>query len=146
MLALNNLKPNKSRTKERKRVGRGDASGTGTYSGRGLKGQRSRSGGKGGLKLRGMRDMLFSTPKLRGFKSLRPKNTIVNLMELDENFSDGDIVNPQNLFEKKIIGVSKGKIKILVKGKLNKKVNIEGCLVSKSARQQIESLGGTVKK
>lgn len=62
------------KTKPKKRVGRGNASGKGTYSGRGIKGQRARAGGRGGLKKRSiMRQLIKKTPKIGGFKSLKQK-------------------------------------------------------------------------
>ena len=88
MLSLHTIKPNKGETKKRKRVGRGNASGHGTYSGRGQKGQRSRSGGKSGLKRKGMKQILLQTPKLRGFKSDKPKNQVINLVDINKNFKE----------------------------------------------------------
>ncbi len=66
MITLSNLQPKIGSRHRRKRVGRGNASGHGTYSGRGIKGQRSRSGGKKGLKLKGLRHNIKNFPKLRG--------------------------------------------------------------------------------
>ncbi len=148
-LALNDLKPNKARTKTKKRVGRGNSSGVGSYSARGMKGQKARSGGKGGLKLKGMRAMVLSTPKLRGFTSLKPKNIVFSLDVLDKNFKEGDVVSRASLVEKKMIPRStleNVKIKILGKGDINKKLEISGCLLSENARKMIEKAGGTVKK
>src|SRR3989338_10160525 len=92
-LTLDNLKINFGAKKKRKRVGRGNASGHGTYSGRGLKGQRARSGGKKGLKLRGLKQLLKNKPKIGGFRSLKPKMAVVNLSDLENNFSAGEIIN-----------------------------------------------------
>src|SRR3989344_399564 len=92
-LTLHNLKINKKAKKKTKRVGRGNASGHGTYSGRGLKGQKARAGGKGGLKRRGLKQLLRNKPKLGGFKSLKPKMAIVDLDQLEKVFTIGEIVD-----------------------------------------------------
>ena len=83
MLTLKNLKPKKA--KKAKRVGRGNASGTGTYAGRGLKGQRSRSGGKGGLKLMGLKQTFSKLPKNKGFTSPHAKLNVINIEDLEIN-------------------------------------------------------------
>ncbi len=72
MLTLHNLKKSKGITKS-KRLGRGNSSGVGTYSTRGMKGQRSRSGGKSGLIARSINSYLLRIPKVKGFKSFKPK-------------------------------------------------------------------------
>jgi large subunit ribosomal protein L15 len=121
------------------RVGRGNASGHGTYSGKGLKGQKARSG-VGGLRKRSLRQQLIKKlPKLGGFKSLREKNQIVNLGEIDRKYQDGEEINPQTLFEKGLIMDKKGKVKILGKGDLTKKVVLgQGLSLSKSVALKIQ--------
>lgn len=143
-LSLNNLKPSKGGYKKKKRVGRGNSSGHGTYSCRGMKGQRSRSGGKGGLKLKGMKRNIQQIPKKKGFTSLRAKSEVVNIEALGEHFADGAVVNPKSLQEKGLIGKITGKVKILGKGELNKKLTIKDCSLSKSAEEAIKKAGGTV--
>ncbi len=145
MLKLHSLKPAKGSKKKKKRVGRGNSSGHGTYSTRGIKGQRSRSGGKKGLKLKGLRLNLLNIPKMRGFKSLKPKKVVVNLSVLDKICKDGDIVNPDFLLEKKVVETIKPGVKILANGKISKKITIENCFVSNSAKEKIEKVGGVVK-
>ena len=145
-LSLHNLKVNKKAGKKKKRVGRGNASGHGTYSTRGMKGQRSRTGGKGGLKRLGLRNVILSTPKLKGFKSARPQNQAVNLRELNDNFTDGSKINPDSLMKKKLIRESKKPIKILGTGKLTlKNLEISRLKISDSAKAQIEKLEGKIK-
>ena len=90
-LSLHTIKSAKGATKKRKRVGRGNASGQGTYSGRGIKGQKSRSG-VSGLKRLGMRQILRRIPKQRGFKSLKPDNQVVNLADINKHFKKGDLI------------------------------------------------------
>ncbi len=146
MLGLNNLKPSKGSTKKRKRVGRGNSSGHGTYSGRGLKGQNARSG-VSGLKRLGMKSSLLQIPKKRGFKSHKPKNQPVNLGDLNNNFKDGEEITPKALLNKGLIKDAKLPIKILGNGKLKLKKNIFKNInkVSKSAKEQIEKQGGEIK-
>lgn len=142
-LSLHNLKINKKAKKRAKRVGRGNASGHGTYSTRGLKGQRSRSGGKKGLKKLALKKQLASKPKLGGFNSLRPKMITVNVAELEKNFNAGELVNPAKLLEKGLIRRIKPGVKILGDGKLTKKLNVFAHDFSESAKQAIIKAGGS---
>jgi len=145
MLSLHTIKPNKGATKKRKRVGRGNASGHGTYSGRGLKGQKSRSGGKSGLKRKGMKNILLQTPKLRGFKSDKPKNQVVNIFDINNNFKDKDVVNPSTLMKNNLIANTKDPIKFLGKGDLKiKNLTVEGVKMSEGVKSQIEKNGGKI--
>jgi len=136
---LQSVTPNK----RRKRVGRGNSSKHGTYSTRGLKGQKSRSG-VSGLKYKGMKHIILSTPKLRGFKSIHAKAKVVTLGQLDKAYKEGEIITPKLLVAKKFIVNKYQKVKIISSGKLTKKVIVRGCGLSKSAKEKIESLGGKV--
>lgn len=130
--------------KNRKRIGRGNSSGTGTYSGKGLKGQKSRSGVTG-LKRLGMKQVLLRTPKLRGFRSLQPKKQNVSLKDLNLQFKDGDKIDVKTLFEKKMINTPKIGVKILGNGELElKKIQLFGITATKSAKEKIEKLGGKI--
>ena len=86
------------RKKSRKRKGRGNASGKGGYCGRGQKGQRARSGGKGGLKIKGLRRMVRSLPKLGGLETVRSKMAIVNLRDLNK-FKNDELIDFKKLVE-----------------------------------------------
>ncbi|MBU0648632.1 50S ribosomal protein L15 [Patescibacteria group bacterium] len=145
-LGLNKIKYNKGVRKGRKRVGRGNASGHGTYSTRGLKGQRSRSGGKGGLKRLGFRSVLRRIPKKRGFKSAYPKYEVVNLDKIDQGFANGEKVNVRALQKKDIVGKidKKRGVKVLGKGELNKKLVFEGLVLSASVQEKIKKAGGKI--
>lgn len=144
-LRLDTIKPATGAVKKRKRVGRGNASGHGTYSCRGLKGQKSRSGGKNGLKLLGMKKILQSMPKKRGFKSLKPSNQAVNLSAISLNFKDGATINPESLAKKGLIGVIKSPVKILGGGELKLKgLNFSKVKISESAKKQIEKMNGKI--
>jgi large subunit ribosomal protein L15 len=136
--------------KKPKRVGRGGKKGT--YSGRGVKGQKARAGKK--LKPI-IREIIKKYPKLRGYgfkskvKSQKSKVTVINLDILEKKFNSGEKITPQILLEKKLIRKIKGRmpqVKILgrVPGEMTKKLIIEGCQVSKSAKEKIEKAGGKI--
>ncbi len=137
MLSLNTIKKTKGSAKAIKRVGRGNASGHGTYSTRGLKGQKARSG-VSGLKRLGMRKQLLSIPKVRGFKSHKPKNQIVSVKAINNNFKDGEVVNPTTLVEKKLINTVDLPVKVLGKEKLTVKVTFEKVASSEPVKNQIK--------
>ncbi len=144
MVNLSNIKPAKGAVKKRKRVGRGNASGHGTYSCRGMKGQRSRSG-VSGLKRMGMKKQLLQIPKVRGFKSHKPKNQVINLSDLSKNFKDGAKINPSVLVKKCLINDANLPVKILGKGELKVKgLQFENVKVSEKAKEEIKNLGGKV--
>lgn len=143
-LQLHNLKPAKGSKKRKKRLGRGNSSGLGNYSGRGMKGQRARSGGKGGLKLRGLKANIQSIPKLPGFKSAKPKFNIVNLKQINDNFKTGDKITPAKLLEQGLIKKIKPGVKLLGDGKINKKLTIKINKASQSAVDAVTKAGGQV--
>ena len=143
-LTLHNLKPAKGATKSRKRVGRGWSS-KGKYSGRGMKGQRSRSGGKSGLKKKGLRQVMLNIPKKRGFKSPHLKLENVNVSDLEKNFTNGGLVTPQILFSKGMIKTIKNGVKVLGNGEISVKIDIKGCKLSETAKTKIEKAGGSIK-
>ncbi|MCD6270911.1 50S ribosomal protein L15 [bacterium] len=142
-MQIHQLKP-KYKKKEKKRVGRGGKKGT--YCGRGIKGQKARAGRKMQPIIR---QILKKYPKLRGYKfsSLKKEIAVVNVEVLDKKFKDGDLITPQVLIEEKIIKKIKGKIppvKILGRGNLSKKLTIQNCFLSESARAKIEKAGGKI--
>jgi large subunit ribosomal protein L15 len=83
-------------------------------------------------------------PKKRGFKSIFPKNQVINLESLERHFENGDTVSPQSLLAKKLIDKIKVPVKILGDGKIEKKLTVEKCLVSKNAKEKIEKAGGKI--
>ncbi len=134
-MQIHQIKP-KHKLKKKKRVGRGGK--RGTYSGKGIKGQKSRAGRK---MVPVIRELIKKYPKLRGYRAQnRTKNiAVVNLKDLDKNFKDSEIVNPKALLEKKLIRRIKGrtpKVKILGKGELSKKLIIEDCEMSESVKEK----------
>ena len=143
-MQIHELKP-KHASKSRKIVGRGGKKGT--YSGRGGKGQSARSGRK---MVPIIRELIKRYPKLKGYRglTLEDNTVVVNIQALEKHFKDAEIVNPESLVEKGMIRQTKGKtpaVKILGMGKITKKVIIEHCKISKTAKDAIEKAGGSVK-
>ena len=143
-MQLHELKPI-HKSKKRKRVGRGGK--RGTYSGRGVKGQKSRAGRKMAPVIR---EIIKRYPKLRGYRRQGMAKNLaeVNLGILEKKFEAGEIVNTESLLKKEIIRNIKGKmpkVKILSEGKLTKNLIIDGCKVSKEARVKIEKAAGKIK-
>lgn len=144
ILSLHTIKPAKGSTKKRKRIGRGNASGTGTYSGRGLKGQRSRAG-VSNLKRLGMKSMILQIPKKRGFKSFKPKNIPVNIDDLNKFFKDGENINPRTLVKKGLVDTISQPIKILGRGELMvKNLIFENVKISESVVKKINKMDGKI--
>jgi large subunit ribosomal protein L15 len=137
MLSLNTITKAKGSYKNNKRVGRGNASGHGTYSTRGLKGQKSRSG-VSGLKRLGLKKQLLQIPKSRGFRSQHPKNQVVSVKAINHNFKDGEVVSPDALFSKKLIPSASLPVKILGKEKLSVKVTFSHIQMSAGLSGQIK--------
>jgi large subunit ribosomal protein L15 len=150
-LNLSNLKPVSAR-KGRKRIGRGMGSGKGRYSGRGIKGQKSRSGSN---KMRagfegGQMPIYMRLGKMRGPYSkdampMGPHRTHtvgVNVRDLDR-FDDGAEVTPESLSERGLIRSTRVDVKILGHGELKKKLSVTAHYFSASAREKIESAGGS---
>lgn len=143
-MQIHQLQP-KHKSKDRKIVGRGGKKGT--YSGKGIKGQASRAGRK---MVPIIRELIKRYPKLKGYRAfvLEDNFVVINLDILDKHAKDGEVINPENLLNKGIIRMMKGKtpqVKILGKGKLTKKIIIEHCKVSHTAKEMIEKAGGVVK-
>jgi large subunit ribosomal protein L15 len=151
-LNLSNLKPAQAR-KDRKRVGRGLGSGKGRYSGRGLKGQKSRSGSHkmpAGFE-GGQNPIYMRLGKLRGGSKdalpvgpFRTKTAPVNVATLEERFDAGTEVTPESLVEKGVLKNTKTDVKILGNGDLKKKLSVTAHAVSASAREKIEAAGGSI--
>jgi large subunit ribosomal protein L15 len=152
-LSLSMLSPAQKR-QDRKRVGRGLGSGKGRYSGRGLKGQKSRAGSH---KMRagfegGQMPTYMRLPKQRGNTSkdampVGPFRTFtqgVNLRDLEARFDAGAEVTPEALKELGLIRSLRRDVKILGHGDLTKKLSVSAHRFSASAREKIETAGGTV--
>ena len=144
MSKLNSFKLPEKR-KSRTRVGRGNGS-KGTYSGRGLKGQKSRSGGGVPLFFEGGQlPLVKRLPFLRGFKNRFKKNfSIVNLLDIENKFNEGDEVNAESLFNHNLIRKKSSNVKILGNGNLKKSLKIKVHAVTKSAEEKIKKSGSTI--
>jgi large subunit ribosomal protein L15 len=152
-LNLSNLKPAQAR-KDRKRVGRGLGSGKGRYSGRGLKGQKSRSGSH---KMRpgfegGQNPLYMRLGKQRGPYSkdampMGPHRTStlpVNVAALEERFDAGADVTIEALVEKGLIRNTRTDVKLLGQGELTKKLSVTVHAASATAREKVEAAGGSL--
>lgn len=129
--------------KKKKRVGRGGKKGT--YSGKGMKGQKSRSGYSRRATWEGGRTTIIAaTKKNKGFKSRNSKNQIVNLNSLEKKFKEGETVDLTALLKVGLIKKNSIPVKILGVGEISKKINIKGLLVSETAKKKIKKAGGTV--
>ncbi|CAM2885150.1 50S ribosomal protein L15 [Erysipelothrix tonsillarum] len=143
-MKLHELKYNEGARQDRKRLGRGQGSGTGKTSGKGHKGQNARSGGGVALGFEGGQTPLFKRIPKRGFKNInRVDYAVVNLSSLNV-FEDGAEVTIEALLEKGIIKKTLDGVKILGQGELEKKLVVKANAFSKSAVESIEKLGGKV--
>lgn len=146
MITLSNLKPNPGATKKRKRVGRGIGSGHGKTCGRGHKGQKARSGGAKPVWFEGGQTPLYRRIPKRGFKNpFKIEYQIVNIQQLEEKFSDGEVVSPEEMKKRGLIKKVDKPIKILAKGNLTKKLVVIADAFSEKAKKTIEERGGEVK-
>ncbi len=145
MLRAHTLKPFRGAKHSHKKLGRGNASGHGTSSTRGGKGQTARSGGSRGLHLRAFKDLMQSAPKLGGFKSIHAKPVEITLAKLEKAFNAGETVSLATLKEKKLISKNAADAKILNTGELTKKLVVEGVKVTKTVAEKIKTLGGEIK-
>lgn len=144
-MKLHSMKPKAGAIKSRRRVGRGNASGHGTYSGRGCKGQGQRKSSNVRPGFEGGQTPLISRlPKLRGFKNPNKVDfQVVNVSQLDV-FKDNEEVNIQTLLEKKLISKKDVPVKVLGNGKITKKIVLKVHKASKSAKDKILAAGGKV--
>ena len=141
-MALNNLRPAKGSVRQRKRVGRGPGSGLGKTSGRGEKGQKSRSGYSRKVGFEGGQMPLHRRVPKRGFTNpFRKEYAEVNLERL-EAFEAGTIVTPEVLREHGLIKSMRDGVKILAKGKLSKALTVRAHKFSAKAQEEIGKAGG----
>ena len=132
--------------KKRKRIGRGPGSGTGKTSGRGHKGQGSRSGWSSHATFQGGSMPLVRRVPKRGFNNkFALKVAAVNVGQLNEAFADGEEVSPETLKGKQLANSRYDVLKILGNGELTKKLDVTAHRFSKAAEEKIAGCGGTVK-
>ena len=147
-MKLNELKSTSTFNKKRKRVGRGAGSGLGKTSGRGVKGQKSRSGVSINGFEGGQMPLYRRLPK-RGFKNnFAKKIQLINFNQITNIINKykikPDELKEVNFFEKKILNKSKGVLKLLNVGELTLPIKIEISYASKKAIEKVEKLGGSV--
>ena len=148
-MKINTLKPSPFSLKNRKRVGRGAGSGLGKTCGRGLNGQKSRSG----VSIKGFEGgqmPLYRRLPKKGFKNIFSKKIqTINFNQIQKAIIkyklDPQNIKEQDFFEKNILHQSKGSIKLLNVGKLTSAIDIEVSYASKKAIEKIKELGGNIK-
>lgn len=143
-MELSNLRPAEgSKHSNNFRRGRGHGSGNGKTAGKGHKGQKARSGAPRPGFEGGQMPLYRRIPK-RGFTNINSKEiVIVNIQTLENKFEEGDTISVKTLIESGIVKNPRDGVKILGKGKLTKKLNVRANAFSASAKEKIESLGGT---
>ena len=135
-----------SKPRTRKRIGRGDASGNGSYSGKGMKGQKSRSGGgvRPGFE-GGQLPLIKRLPSLRGFTNIfKTQYHAVNLDTILKMYPNGGDVSPGTLVETGVLKDQKLPLKVLGRGEINVNLKVSAHKFTKSAKQKIETAGGTI--
>lgn len=145
MTKLHNLKPSKNQSKKAIRRGRGNSTGKGTFSGRGVKGQTARSGGKRRPGFEGGQTPLYmKLPKLKGFRNInRVEYKALNFKDINEQFGEKSKITKQDLIESRFIKVDQP-VKLLATGSIDKKIEIEVDKASKKAIEMVEKAGGKV--
>lgn len=146
-MRLDTLSPAVGSRKDRKRVGRGDGSNKGSFSGRGCKGQKSRSGHrmKPGFE-GGQLPMIKRLPSTRGFTNIfKTEYIIVNIGDM-AGFNAGTVVNIEELVKAGIIKSTKKPLKVLGGGEIKQSLTIQAQKFSASARAKIEAAGGKVEE
>ena len=146
-MQLHELKPPRGAKKKRKRVARGNAGRGGTYAGRGRKGQKARSGGTPGPAFKGHSYRMQRLPYIRGFTNIwRKEFVVVNVDQLEERFAPGAVVSPDSLVEAGLIKRADKPVKVLGRGELHTALTVKAHAFSRSAREKIEAVGGTVEE
>ena len=137
------LSPAPGSKKSRKRVGRGDGSGHGTYSGRGCKGQKSRSGNKVRPGFEGGQlPLIKRLPRKRGFVNIfRTVYSVINIDKLNI-FESGSEVTPEKLVAAGVVKSLRYPIKILAEGDINYPLSVKANKFSAAAKTKIEAAGG----
>jgi large subunit ribosomal protein L15 len=144
-LSLNNLHPAKGSTHRKKRLGRGPGTGLGKTSGRGEKGQKSRSGYSMKIGFEGGQMPLHRRLPKRGFTNIFKKKWIeVSLAALEKQFAENDDVTPEVMHHRGIIKKAKHDIVVLGNGEVSKSLKVSAHRFTRSAREKIEKAGGTV--
>src|SRR5688572_5869508 len=140
---LSNLKPAERSKFSKKRVGRGQGSGTGVQAGRGHKGAKSRAGFKFKRGFEGGQMPLHRRVPKRGFHNgFRIEYAVVNLDSLAERFDEGTVVTPELLRQAGLIHSMRQPIKVLARGDVSKKLTVQAHKFSDKAAEKIQAAGG----
>ncbi len=143
-MKLHELRPAEGTNKNKKRIGRGTASGQGKSAGKGEKGQNARSGGGVRIGFEGGQMPLYRRLPKVGFTNIfRKEYAVVNLQDL-EIFEAGAVVNPDTLREAGLVKAMKHGVKILGTGELTKNLTVQAHKFSKTAEEKIAAAGGKV--
>lgn len=143
-MKLHELRPAEGARKKPKRLGRGTGSGLGRNSGKGEKGQKSRTGGGVRIGFEGGQMPLFRRLPKRGFTNIFAKEIVAVNVDRLNIFEDGTVVTPDVLIEKGIINKVYDGVKILGNGELKKNLTVKANKFSKAAVEKIEAVGGKV--
>lgn len=142
-MKLHELSPAPGSTSERKRIGRGPASGQGKTAGKGHKGQKARAGRGMRVGFEGGQMPLQRRIPKRGFVNIFAKEiAIVNLSAIDEKFADGAVVDVEALIEAGLVKKALDGVKVLGNGEISKKLTVKANAFSESAKAKIEAAGG----
>ncbi len=146
VLRLNDLRPAPGSRRRRKRVGRGNASGKGTYSGRGLKGQRSRAGRDYNAVFEGgAMSMMRTLPRRKGFNApFRVDTQPINVVQLGRRFADGDTVDAAALVAAGLLRRETQRFKVLAGGEIANALHLQVEHISPAAQAKIVAAGGSV--
>ena len=144
-MKLNELRDNPGATKRKKRVGRGPGSGMGKTAGRGIKGQKSRSGGtvKPGFE-GGQMPLQRRVPKFGFTSKLAMATAEVRLAELAK--VEGDVIDLAALKDAGVVRSDKKRAKIVLRGQIDRAVTIRGVALTKGAREAVEKAGGKIEE
>lgn len=147
-LRANDLRPPAGATRPRKRIGRGNAAGGGTYAGKGLKGQKSRSGNdlRPGFE-GGQMPLIRKLPRKPGFRNpFRVEHTAINVGALGDRFPAGASVDAAALVGARLLKRADEPFKVLAGGELSHALTLRAPKVSAAARRKIEAAGGTIEE
>lgn len=145
-MQIHDLTPAQGSRKKRKKVGRGPGSGMGKTSGKGHKGLKARSGGSVRPGFEGGQMPLYRRLPKRGFFNIfKTNNAVLNVKDLDR-FEDGTAIDIDALREAGMVKGQVDGVKILGHGEITKKFSLKNILVSKMAKEKIESAGGSIEQ
>ncbi len=143
-MKLNELKPAEGARRKKRRIGRGPGSGSGKTSGRGHKGQKSRSGGSIPAWFEGGQMPLARRLPMKGFTSMSRKTfEVINVCDLERSGLEGE-VTVDVLRASGVVRGTRGKVKVLANGEITRAITLKVNAVSAKAREKVEAAGGTI--